>query len=209
MSDSAASILDDRALTKEEREAIADEPRRGVWIESHNGFVIGDGRPLTQHETDCTIVRELLRSAKWRDVFAHEENSLAIVEPWLHQIRLDAEAGHRERQKMAGFPRGNPEKRYVVPSQQRCGLHSDDLIRLLSFRVWGNRDRDLGKTLAVILGVARSGAGASAGEIVRSMHDFCRQADLAEAENMAETFAVLAPAIVEIDRFGARFYDWP
>lgn len=61
------TLLDERELTAEERAAIADEPRPGVWIEEHVILAaeqndgkpiaqqVGDGRALDQAQTDSAI----------------------------------------------------------------------------------------------------------------------------------------------------------
>lgn len=131
------SLLDERDLTGDERAAIADEPRPGVWIEegggSHfgeNGGVsftttIGDGRTLSQHETDILIVTEM-----WNDLGRRDETR-RLISQWLVPMTVGGPAHARH---------------------QRGGVHSDPLVRLFAYRTWGDRDRandlaKLGKSL--------------------------------------------------------------
>jgi hypothetical protein len=124
------SLLDARELTADELEAIADEPRPGVWIEEHEvfhnvGSTIqreGDGRALTQHETDLLIVREL-----WNDHAASTRPLQDAVAAWLRPPMVRLEADERS-------IRG-------VAHEQRGGTHSDPLVRLLAHRAWGDRDQ--------------------------------------------------------------------
>jgi hypothetical protein len=111
------TILDERPLTDAERAAIADEPRPGVWVQNDRSFP-GDGRALSQHETDRLIVGELHRMP---DQFGQAE--LVAVVGWPVAIKFDTDKG-----KQHAF-------------EQRGGLHSDPLVRLLAFRAWGDRDR--------------------------------------------------------------------
>jgi hypothetical protein len=114
------TILDERELTDAERAAIADEPRPGVWITSNpNTLQAGDGRVLDQDRTDLLIAAEL-----------HSYHSA---------VDLEASIGPPPTVVIAGVPAGTP--RYVVTNQQRGGIHSDPLVRLLAFRAWGERDR--------------------------------------------------------------------
>lgn len=109
------SILDERELTDDERVAIADEPRPGVWIERDPD---GDGRALSQIQTDALIVSELYRHASAVGLYP-------IVGP---RVRCD-------------LPPRVITEAAVTALEQRGGIHSDPLVRLLAFRAWGDRDR--------------------------------------------------------------------
>lgn len=127
------TILDERELTDEERAAIADEPRPGVWIEegggSHignNGGVsfttkIGDGRVLTQVQTDTLIACEIVS----RHTTAAGGSSSLVAELL----------------KVVGACAVVALERTIEARQQRGGIHSDPLVRMLAFRAWGDRDR--------------------------------------------------------------------
>lgn len=115
------TILSARDITPDERAAIADEPRPGVWVQSDmggwSGVNPGDGRALSQHDADRLIAHELWVKSKYPDV---------------HEI-----------EKLLGYP-GSTCFAFddgVVPIQQRGGIHSDPLVRLLAYRAWGDRDR--------------------------------------------------------------------
>lgn len=133
------SLLDERDLTAAERAAIADEPRPGVWIEEHDtpadlvGDVLvqrlGDGRTLTQHETDLLVVRELWNDAPHAS--AQQDALRPAVVAWLKPSMV----------RLTGDER--------VAHQQRGGIHSDQLVRLLAYRAWGERDRQWFDTLHV------------------------------------------------------------
>lgn len=114
------SILDERELTAEERAAVADEPRPGMWTGDHAG-VCADGRALDQQMTDRLIACEI--------VDRHGANEGA------DEIR--AVAGDHGvvtfRNVAIGF--------HDVGYAQRGGIHSDPLVRLLAYRTWGERDR--------------------------------------------------------------------
>jgi len=73
------TLLDARELTAEERAAVADEPRPGVWIDAKNWA--NDGRVLSQEDTDVAIVTELWASTAG-NARAHEALRDA-VHPWL------------------------------------------------------------------------------------------------------------------------------
>ncbi|MEJ7601256.1 MAG: hypothetical protein WKG01_25350 [Kofleriaceae bacterium] len=115
------SILAERQLTDAERDAVADHERPGVWIEVHFDDPISphDGRTLSQHATDLLIVNEVLR---------REPDHADELRPFLP-------------------PRGVPMSWLitlgdgVTATQQRGGIHSDPLVRLLAYRTWGDRDR--------------------------------------------------------------------
>jgi hypothetical protein len=137
------SILDERELTEAERAAIADEARPGVWVEEHEIFskvndwplsrrtgrtveiksqieIRGDGRVLDQHETDLLIVTGLHR----HDDF--EQKALVEVVGWPVAISFDCFGSFGDQQQAF---------------EQRGGIHSDPLVRLLAVRAWGDRDR--------------------------------------------------------------------
>lgn len=110
------TILDERPLSTDERRAVADEPRPGVWLEGSGVATHGDGRALTQHETDQLIGAELAR----------------VFEGTPESTEARRILGHAPLPMLADmqYPRG-----------QRGGVHSDQLVRLVAFRVWGARDR--------------------------------------------------------------------
>lgn len=130
------SLLDERELTAEERAAIADEPRPGVWIEEHiiltaaqnDGQPIvdrrGDGRTLDQAQTDSAIAAALFRLAGPEE----QEQVLRAVVASLN--------GGRALDGVTSKSTGQ-----VYATEQRGGIHSDPLVRLLAFRAWGDRDR--------------------------------------------------------------------
>lgn len=95
-----------------ERLYLDDEPRPGSWF----GDTGADGRMLTQRETDLLVRAELLHvslvSTEWKDVLG---TGL--------RIRLQG------------------DNETVGAGQQRGGIDSDPLVRLLAFRVWRDRDR--------------------------------------------------------------------
>lgn len=133
------SLLDERALTAAEREAIGDEPRPGVWIEecnsppNDNGDIFadshGDARILDQHETDSLIAYELLDCVLVGADRARLREIVTLASP----IQL-------------------AYSNVTAATQQRGGLHSEPLVRLIAYRAWGNRDRahDLVKLRATI-----------------------------------------------------------
>jgi hypothetical protein len=121
--EATVSILDERELTDAERAAIADEPRPGVWIQDADPLrgrhFVGDGRLFSQDNTDCLIAREL----EWSHRVDH-----ALLTPWRRTVQVEWDAHLKK-------PRSAPAE------QQRGGIHSDPLVRLLAFRAWGDRDR--------------------------------------------------------------------
>ncbi len=126
----------DEELTAEERAAIADEARPGVWIEEHvilaaeqnDGKPIvdrrGDGRVLDQAQTDSAIAAALFRLAGP----AEQESVLRTV---IASLKCD--------RPIDGVTSKSTGK--VFATDQRGGIHSDELVRLLAFRAWGDRDR--------------------------------------------------------------------
>ncbi len=104
-----------RPLTAEERAAEDDEPRPGTWF----GDLLADGRVLSQDDTDALIRRELF------SVVADDERAeLARLCGRPRDVRAP----------VADFPR-------LELWHQRGGLDSDPLVRVLAYRVWGDRDR--------------------------------------------------------------------
>lgn len=115
MSVDVHSVLVRHASTDEDREAALEGPRPGVWADEAEA----DLRALTQDETDAVIRSEL---AEWG------------ARPELDEI-VNAAGGHRE---------------VIVPirhapcfrvKQQRGGIDSHPLVRILARRAWGDRDR--------------------------------------------------------------------
>jgi hypothetical protein len=118
------TLLLERDLTAEERQAIADEPRPGVWIQDAQGpgysmQPTGDGRALTQHETNILIGLELWMGSHYPD--NHD---------------IEAALGYRGSTTI-----DLPDIEGGFAFQQRGGIHDDPLIRLIAFRKWGERDR--------------------------------------------------------------------
>jgi len=129
------SILAERDLTDDERAAVADAERPGVWVEDHETpemdpltygpsqtALRGDGRVLSQEQTDALIVQGLYDHVAWTTSTRELRN--AVGNPPLSallQMRLGSEV--------------------VLARQQRGGIHSDPLVRLLAYRAWGDRDR--------------------------------------------------------------------
>ena len=117
------------ARTDEERAAVREAARLGTWW----GDDGADGRRLTQRETDVLgryqLVDHLVgfhprMKGTPRDI---DMDSLAKIvgrEQDLQRLRLPETAA-----SVGG-----------VASQQRGGLDSDPLVRLLAWRVWGERD---------------------------------------------------------------------
>jgi hypothetical protein len=127
------SILDERELTDVERAAIADEPRPGIWMQDYSCSLArfaGDGRALSQHETDCLIAREL-------EADHHIDRD--VIAPWRRTVQVEWQDGRKP----------NPT---APAEQQRGGIHSDPLVRLLAFRAWGDRDRALFDGAGVLAG---------------------------------------------------------
>jgi hypothetical protein len=123
------SILDERAITEDERAAVADEARPGVWFEENIEPQLnlrplrGDAQPLDQEQTDALIVGELSR----RDGGARLAEVRQIAQVWLTNPS-PIFMGEQRRDRDVAF-------------QQRGGIHSDPLVRLYAFRAWENRDR--------------------------------------------------------------------
>jgi hypothetical protein len=107
------SLLDPTGNEAAERAAIACLERPGTWC----GDLGGDGRLLTQEQTDYLIRRELLE--------------------------ISDAAGRAELRRAIGrVPRVIiPVPPNWVASRQRGGIDSDPLVRLLAYRAWGDRDR--------------------------------------------------------------------
>jgi len=110
------SLLAPTADLAAERAAHDEEPRPGVWAVEPSA----DLRALTQDETDILIRAEL---ASWLPLSSPE---------------------HAEVEQIIGRPRclmlGVPPNRSQA-TQQRGGIDSDPLVRILAWRAWGDRDR--------------------------------------------------------------------
>lgn len=118
------SLFEPTQYTAEMRAVVADDPRPGVWVQDAPGSnqptqSVGDRRALTQAETDALIRAELAAVARADE---REEVIRIVGEP---------EAQHLLR----------PAMECVYAIQQRGGIDSDPLIRLLAYRAWGDRDR--------------------------------------------------------------------
>lgn len=110
------SLLAPTGDAEAERAAHDEDPRPGVWA----GEPSADLRALTQDETDILIRTEL---ASWLPLSSPER---AEVEQIIG----------RPRRLMVGVP---PNR--SPAAQQRGGIDSDPLVRLLAWRAWGDRDR--------------------------------------------------------------------
>lgn len=150
------SILSERELTDAERAAIADDPRPGVWLESvarvgpgrlvpvsslaqpvHEVDVPcewrGDGRALDQQQTDVAIVSELYAGT--------DEDGRALMMEFSNTIVTGTPIRRRGGDALpVGFIPHQIDGDFRC-SQQRGGIHSDPLVRLLAYRAWGERDR--------------------------------------------------------------------
>lgn len=120
----------DAYVDVDEDTAIRDEERSGVWIQ--DGYLDrGDGRLLSQTATDRLIARELmrrLRAKAERDPFSDAAEILAELEA--HGIDESPVELH-----------GTGYDDFVVPYEQRGGIHSDPFVRFRALREWGRRDR--------------------------------------------------------------------
>src|SRR5689334_16335453 len=130
---SSVPILEERDLADDERAITAEEARPGVWVEEYSGFrgrprVVGDGRLLTQFQTDCLIVIELLDTAIGRPEEARVQETVRSIYPSTTAMP-----------RLTWFDRGFT--RMAVARRQRGGIHSEPVIRLLAFRAWQHRDR--------------------------------------------------------------------
>lgn len=111
-------------LAAGELAAIADEPRPGVWIqESMRDRFLGDGRALSQNETDRLIARELIDSPE------PDTSLIETLRLWWYPVQMTYDM----------------PVRHTVAEQQRGGVHSEPLVRLLAYRAWGDRDRRWGE----------------------------------------------------------------
>jgi hypothetical protein len=154
-------IFEARPLTADEQAAIADEPRNGIWWQP--SWMLGgpaDKRPLTQEQTDRLIAHELLTLtcgvppapnstlAKLTEPYAPAPIDLVVE---LNQVELN-----QVRAFAFGPPSQNPPKITLARTAhcQRNGIHSDPLIRVLAYRVWGERDRKWQSMIDTIVKVA-------------------------------------------------------
>jgi hypothetical protein len=158
------TILSAADITPEERAAIADEPRPGVWVQDDTAYA-GDGRALDQHETDRLIVSELHRNpAGYGD---QGEPVRAVGFPLVVMLGSSRQPG------------------YEQALEQRGGIHSDPLVRLLAFRAWGDRDRvwqfDEVERIADQLRTAASAMGVSLQTVATSLGQLAAGAQLTGA----------------------------
>jgi hypothetical protein len=114
------SLLAERPVTDEERAAVADDPRPGVWA----GDPSADLRALTQDQTDALVRRGLFEAMEVRDYETLRELAQIIGEP---------RATHALSNSIPPRP--------VAIGAQRGGIDSDPVVRLLAYRAWGDRDR--------------------------------------------------------------------
>lgn len=173
------SILDSRDVTPEERRAIDDVERPGVWRwqnpepaqlrrlrrvqQERHVERVGDvdEHALTQHETDVLICAELWQRLLGDALLANVYSLAQQIEDVLGQQRVvsitvayqpDTSSTVRTRQ--------------VLAYEQRGGIHSDPLVRLFAYRTWGDRDRIWGfarrmstSLPRLLVNWTRSGAG--------------------------------------------------
>lgn len=125
----------DRHPTDAERDALNDEPRPGVWIQQLPNTEIGpgDGRELTQSETDALIACEIRSGMAGKLNVAEYDDLIGILQRFAPQGGMLT----MERHDTADI-----DQRMAY--QQRGGIHSFPLLRLLAFRLWGERDRAWG-----------------------------------------------------------------
>lgn len=143
------SILDSRDVTPEERRAIDDVERPGVWRwrnpepaqlrrlrrvqQERHVERVGDvdEHALTQHETDMLICAEL-----WQrlgvGMLCQQPIYDSILGP--HRVVSITVAYQPDTSSTV-------QTRQVLAYEQRGGIHSDPLVRLLAYRTWGERDR--------------------------------------------------------------------
>jgi hypothetical protein len=126
---SQRSLLDPTGDLDAERAAMEETERPGTWF----GDDGADGRWLTQEQTDMLVRAEL-----WRHAVRHvtglpdalNEELRGIIGE-LRMLELSTETGD-------GY---SVRRRSRRASQQRGGIDSDPLVRLLAWRAWGDRDR--------------------------------------------------------------------
>lgn len=108
-----------------ERAAFDEQERLGTWF----GDPHADGRELTQDETDMLVRTELFRAASIEEAVSEEFRGI-IGDPQLLTLTTSPHltgaqsTGHQSR-----------------ATQQRGGICSDPLVRVLAWRAWGDRDR--------------------------------------------------------------------
>jgi len=108
--------------------ALIDAPRPGSWF----GDEGADGRMLDQQQADVLIRSQLWSHASGSAAgfVANHAELEGILGP-LQQIELAMSQGNADR----------PRAHTFVARQQRGGISSDPLVRLLAFRAWGDRDQ--------------------------------------------------------------------
>lgn len=127
--------LFDAEFTADELAAERDEPRPGLWWERDAAPIQGDGRALEQHATDCLIVRELMRRSEGLTTVREIEQLRRVMQPWFQQVRVVVEPWDNA-------PTLAPIQWEGEARQQRGGVHSDPLTRVIARRVFGRRDLD-------------------------------------------------------------------
>ena len=109
------NLLAARVMSPEEHVAHDEDPRPGVWA----GEYAADLRTLTQEET----------------------NTLVRYELWIGAPREDKLELERALGKPDGVWVGKVDGLDRRAWEQRGGIDSDPLSRLLAYRAWGDRDR--------------------------------------------------------------------
>lgn len=111
--------------------AHAQAERPGLWWERWDGAgedlgAHGDGRVLTQDQTDVTIVEELILRVQDDREFAE------IAAPWKVSTHGVMPSDRHEAPE-------RPDQLTLVCAQ-RGGIHSDPLVRAYALAAWGERD---------------------------------------------------------------------
>jgi hypothetical protein len=144
----------DRDLTADERAAVAMEPRPGRWWQpkgdpSDPWSQRPDGRLFSQSDTDMLIASELRLWTPTTSAQAAAEYQAVIADalsPWRFggvKIRKTMSVDWARSFEPVIDPMlpNQPTKVVALATLQRGGIHSDPLVRLLAFRVWGERDQ--------------------------------------------------------------------
>jgi len=126
------------ARTDEERAAVREATRPGTWW----GDQCGDGRRLTQRETDILIRCELSSSLRYMLGDVVDVSARAVLGE--HRMLKFVVKSERKWRMPVAESASSPDERAswrkVLATMQRGGIDSDPLVRLLAWRVWGERD---------------------------------------------------------------------
>ncbi len=125
------SGLLDRDPVPGEVEASHDDPRRGWSTDGLHQF--------TQDETDILVRSELHGHGSLPDVLDEAD------------MRKAALGEHRGIEYVDAYQTAQHGRTWMASaSEQRGGIDSDPLVRLLAFRAWGDRDRSRGDVDAIV-----------------------------------------------------------